>query len=593
MKIVCLLLLVPALAFAAPARSIEVDVQPAGWRAEALATALKTDLVDDRLKLAKADADLRVELVIEEAQIRYHVAALWPGAPPPRIGTIAIGGSRAAFAAKLRDELHGLARVTIDERVAPAVMPPPLPIVLIGCAVATLVMLAPFLVRRRVPIGVATIAGACVLVIFARMSSALWLGLGGLAWGTFVVTTMPIVFPPIIGFGRIEQGELGRVLSAWVAAVGRRALAASLLYVPIALVAWWFGDVVIVALVLLAARMTVRGVIAVIALELDARLIDTTANRSAWEAATRAYVIGYVHRARLDVDRDLLARVQLVPSTGDEVVAYGGGLAASRIAIPRRMLELALAPWGRPHDYAAPRVSTLHWTEWNAGLLMPTEIEDDKIATAEQRQPKPFTAEGEADREVLGEPPTLAGTVEPAALDPQPSAYRPHDDPMWLEWDSGDDDDGTDAGDRDFLFGAIMYALAAIQRHDDRLATFALRWPRLRRREPAIGDYHTALAGARHHLVQYLGFRKWKREDLLTARAFAPELEAATRRVVTVAAGTDARISRLADPDHVTAFRRLVLATTIVACVAAIGIAVVSAVRYHASFVEETTHGQN
>jgi len=593
MKIVWLLLLVPALAFAAPARSIEVDVQPAGWRAEALATALKSDLVDDRLKIAKADPDLRVELVIGEAQIRYRAVALWPGAPPPRIGAIAIGGSRAAFAARLRDELHGLARVTIDERVAPAVTPPGLAMALIGCAIAAAVMLAPFLVRRRRPIGVAAIAGACALVIAARMSSALWLGLGGLAWGTFVVTTMPIVFPPIIGFGRIEQGELGRVLSAWIAAVGRRALLASAIYVPVAIFAGWLGDLVIVALALLVTRMTIRGLIAVVAMDLDAKLIDATANRAGWEAAARAYVIGYVERARLALDRDLLARVQLIPGTGDEVVAYGGGLSASRIVIPRRMLELALAPWGRPHDYAAPRVSTLHWTEWNAGLLMPTEIDDDKIATAEDRQPKPFTAEGEADREVLGEPPTLAGTVEPVALDPQPSAYRPHDDPMWLEWDSGDDDDGTDAGDRDFLFGAIMFALAAIQRHDDRLATFALRWPRLRRSEPAIGDYHTALAGARHHLVQYLGFRKWQREDLLTARAFAPELEAATRRVVSVAAGSDARITRLADPDHVTAFRRFALATTIAVCVTALGFAVVSAVRYHASFVEETTHGQN
>src|SRR5512141_773667 len=166
MKIVCLVvLLVPALAFAAPARSIAVDVQPAGWRAEALATALKSDLVDDRLKRAKADPDLRVELVIEDALIRYRVAALWPGAPPPRIGAIAIGGSRAAFAAKLRDELHGLARVTIDDRVAPAVMPPALVTVLIGCAVAAVMMLAPFLVRRRRPLGVAAIAGACVLVI--------------------------------------------------------------------------------------------------------------------------------------------------------------------------------------------------------------------------------------------------------------------------------------------------------------------------------------------------------------------------------------------------------------------------------------------
>jgi len=164
---------------------------------------------------------------------------------------------------------------------------------------------------------------------------------------------------------------------------------------------------------------------------------------------------------------------------------------------------------------------------------------------------------------------------------------------MWLEWDSGDDDDGTDAGDRDFLFGAIIYALTSIQRHDDRLATLQLAWPRLRGSVHAIGDYHAALVGARHHLVQYLGFRKWQREDLLTARAFAPELEAATRRVVTVAAGSDPRITRLADPEHVTAFRRFAVATAIVACVAAISVAVVSAVRYHASFVEETTHGQN
>jgi hypothetical protein len=28
---------------------------------------------------------------------------------------------------------------------------------------------------------------------------------------------------------------------------------------------------------------------------------------------------------------------------------------------------------GRPHDYAAPRVSTLHWTQWNARLVMATE----------------------------------------------------------------------------------------------------------------------------------------------------------------------------------------------------------------------------
>ena len=84
---------------------------------------------------------------------------------------------------------------------------------------------------------------------------------------------------------------------------------------------------------------------------------------------------------------------------------------------------------------------------------------------------------------------------------------------MWLDWDSGDDDDGTDAGDRDFLFGAIVYALAAdpasrrSARDASRCAWRRPRdWPRSALTD-AIGDYHAALGGARHHLVQYLGWR--------------------------------------------------------------------------------------
>jgi len=70
--------------------------------------------------------------------------------------------------------------------------------------------------------------------------------------------------------------------------------------------------------------------------------------------------------------------VRLLPGSTAEVAVYGGGLDDARIVIPRPMLELALSPWGRPHDYAAPRISTLHWTMWNAGpssmieLICPT-----------------------------------------------------------------------------------------------------------------------------------------------------------------------------------------------------------------------------
>jgi hypothetical protein len=196
-------------------------------------------------------------------------------------------------------------------------------------------------------------------------------------------------------------------------------------------------------------------------------------------------------------------------------------------------------------------VSTLHWTQWNAGLVMATEP-GAVIATREQRQPRETTTEGDPSehaRELLGEPPTLIGIIEPRALDPR-TRYRPHDDPAWLDWESGEDYDGTDPGDRDFLFGVLAHAVAEVQRHGDRFATLAIaltragsvtapvtrrlgRW--LERLPDAIADDHTAIAGARHHLVQYLAWQAWQRDDLLTARAYAPELEAMSRRVLAVA----------------------------------------------------------
>jgi hypothetical protein len=397
--------------------------------------------------------------------------------------------------------------------------------------------------------------------------------------------TVPIVFPPVIGFGRIEHDQLWAVIGVWLAAVARRAALVTVLYAPVALAAWSLAPEPILAVpfALLAARLCVRVAVAVAAEALDARLVDRD-RAEAWHAATQAYVIGYLRRAGLPVDATLLDRVRMLPGKTDAVACYGGGLTDSRIVIPRGMLELALAPAGRPHDYAAPRVSTLHWTQWNAGLVIPAEAD---VVAMRGAVAAPSEPEGEAERELFGEPPTLAGTIEPSDLDER-KTYRPHEDRIWLDWDPGEEHDGTDPGDRDFLFGAIVHALGEIQRHGDRLATFS--W--LVRRAPratALADHHAALGGARHHLVQYLAWRASRRDDVLTARAFAPELAAATKKILAQHAG-NRRIVRLGDPERPVRWQRFALAGVLVAGVGAAALAVASAVQYHAQFVKETNH---
>jgi hypothetical protein len=441
-----------------------------------------------------------------------------------------------------------------------------------------------------------------------------------------------MVFPPLVGLARADFAELGPVLRAWLAGVAVRAVAIALAYAAIGAVAFVVAgaDTVAIALVvpvaLLVGRLWLRTIVALLAVRLDGELVDPDADAAAWDVATRNYFVGYFRRNAITVDVVTLDRVQFLPGRGERIECYGGGLVATRIVVPLRVLELALAPWGRPHDYAAPRVSTLHWTQWNAGLVVPSE--DKRLASVEDRQLHHLSDDGEYEREPLGEPPTLAGIIEPEDLDPRRS-YRPKEDPLWLDWDPGDEHDGTDAGDRDFLFGALVRALGDVYRGADRShgLVLGLGWsaaaspasgPRARvhraigralailtKPEHALSNVHAALLGARHHLVQHIAFSSWQREDLVTARAYAPELEATSRQILTTllalpdaawatGPGIEGKrdlaalaplvrgIPRRARPT----WRRFAVAGALAVGASLAIVAVVDAVRYHATYVQ-------
>lgn len=676
--------LAPAIGHAAAKRSVVVEVSPAGdWRADALTQALTADLADDRLAPRAApacapcdDAALRaagIELAVRATlgaagpgTLGYELRALWAGAPGPVRGAIARRGlDRAGFAGVLRDRLHRLARTTGDD-TAPdggaasaggaGGLPGAGQLAIILAAVlaflATPIALGFARERRfaaraaaaRTLLGVACLGAVALGVSALAPANArgVLFAAGGIAWGAFAAATIPVVFPPLIGLGRVDSGELWRPIGAWSGLVLQRAVLVALVYAPVAvaiavgpgLLGWGEADddlrlALILPLALLATRQWVRLAIAVIADRLDRQLADPAADAAAWQGAVRGYFVGYLRRNGLPIDDDVLEHLRVIPALGDEVCVYGGGATHPRIAIPRAMLQLALAPTGRPHDYAATRVSTLHWTQWNAGLVMATEP-GAAVATREQRQPRQTTTDADPNdnaREVLGEPPTLVGIVEPIALDRRPS-YRPHDDPAWLDWDAGDEFDGTDPRDRDFLFGVLVHAVARIQRHGDRPSTLALALERagrftaplgrlLERSTEAIGDDHAAIRGARHHLIQYLGWEAWQREDLLTARAYAPELEAMSLRVLaerdrptsrpgTIAVRARARLAGLSGfvrgaPVVRTRWRRLAIAGALAAGAGVAALAVADAVRYHGAYSErqkqtereKPDHGKN
>jgi hypothetical protein len=496
----------------------------------------------------------------------------------------------------LNDAINDVRRTQAIALAARAAAPaqvaaPDLPRILVALAAVTLLFLLPLLVGVGLRLGARRLLRLRSLRVSAGALGAAGLavaGLGfagdsvtstpttvfilaGLAWGTLAIGLVPAALPPLLGLSRVQHHELFWVMTCWLATAWRRCLAvgvAALAAVSAALAGaaalqlstalTWSLAMPLVALSLWHAA---RAFVEVLALRLDDRYVEGHASaEEPWHLAVSGYVRGYFRRAGLAAQDRLLHNVWFLPGTQPGIVVYGGGLTVARVVIERGLLEAALAPYDRPHDYATPRMSTLHWMQWNTGLVVPVEI-GSPVATRSQRQPRELVVEGDTDHQPLGEAVTLAGVVEPARLDPRVQ-FRPHEDTTWLAWDSGEEHDGTDGGDKDWLFGAMVVALGAIHRQESLMATVRLWWRS--RRPPAarssralgrlfrslvvywdrgalrLGDAQATLHSARHHLVQYLALQLWLRNDLMTARAYPPELERSSFAIYRILAIADA-----------------------------------------------------
>jgi hypothetical protein len=661
-----------------PRAVFAVHLAPQGipaWRADAIARTLAADLAGGALRelpgrdpctaaapacaraYRAAGVDIAVRGSLSADRLSYEILLTWSGASPTsRTGVVDLPGrDRAGLADAMRAALHPVLRPggaldRRDRKTPAARLVAPAGGVAVLAALAAALLLAPLLLgavvlgrgagrllrtrslRRSAGVLVAIVVAAGADAVGGTPGPPGWAVFlaGGMAWGTLAAATVPVLFPPLWGLGRVEHGEVFHIVRAWLALVPRRAAQLAMFYAPFGLALWAVCDAleldaalalgVVAPLWCLVARLSLRSLVEVLALRLDRVLIDGDgAVALAWDEAVRAYFLGYLRRAGAEADARLLGEIRFHPGRGEEVALYGGGLAPPRLVIGRELLEVALSPPGRPHDYALPRVSKLHWTEWNAGLVVPTR-RDLPMATPEERQPTQMTVEGEIEHQPLGEPRTLAGIVEPAAIDRR-ITHRPWEDPAWLAWEPGDEHDGTDAGDRDFLFGLLVHELGRALRHEDRLATFALawargpgRWPLLGRlpirRPPALADLQASLNFARHHLIQYLAYRLWHRDEQLTARAHAPELERHTAEIARSAGEESSapeaallrrRLVRLAGSalgrPAARWRRRAAVAALALAVGGAAALAAVRAIDYHPIYLERTRerpreHGQ-
>src|SRR5258706_4569963 len=222
------IVLVPVLAGIASAggakRGFAVHVSPPGWRADALAQTLATDLADDQL-VAKPPVELDVGVRLDANALVYDLVPRWAGAPAPVHGAIAlVAGSaandRVAVAGVLRDRLHRLARTSTDDtaEATASIALPSVPAVALAFAIVVVVLASPFAYafvrRRRVPgaavrrvalaVGVGAAIAICARALRGGNPAGAVLGLAGAAWGGGLAGTLAVVLPPPPGLGRAE-----------------------------------------------------------------------------------------------------------------------------------------------------------------------------------------------------------------------------------------------------------------------------------------------------------------------------------------------------------------------------------------------------
>lgn len=463
-------------------------------------------------------------------------------------------------------------------------------IILLGAPLVVLGKRVDRATRRRsslLLLGVAVVLLGYPLLPVQRLESLEWLlpMLGGSAWAWFALLSLRIAFPVLPGLSGIRHHDVGRMVRALAVVSTMRLWLLAAFYVLPALILLRAATVrhvdprtiwmILVPLLGLLLHFWLLLLVDHLAHHLDARLVVGAASRSnPWHPVIKKYFMGYVRRSGLEIDGALLDRVLFLPGRTEAVATYGGGLGVARIVVDESLLETALHPLVEEpvFDEQTRGTRALDVGDLCRGLVVPDASRSSRSSPSSgwsrwsrsRRRAARRERDGERRRRrthpLIGQNETLLGYIVP--LPPEESVPLVIDDPdeysvlkelltaHYSAFDRGrygEEADDTDPTQKDFLFGALLREIGAVQRRDPLLFTLTLSlngrlaaapgwvqatgraigsaYHRFLSRYPAyIADAYVALNRGFDHLIQFLHHVETGSDSVLTARADGPAL---------------------------------------------------------------------
>lgn len=401
----------------------------------------------------------------------------------------------------------------------------------------------------------------------------------GCIWSWFLLINLRMAIPAIPGLGGIRHGNVGRMLEAWSSSAFMRLLLIALVQAPF-VIAVIFGAralgvtprttwMLLVPLWGLVLYASLLALVDRLAIYIDRKLVvGKAAAENPWHPVIKKYFLGYVRRAGLQLDRAVIDKTLFLPGRNQAIAVYGGGLQGARIVINESLLELALHPLHDEQLFDEESDPKQRLDLGDArGLLVPNEEGTlPKESARDAKKSAKLARPGQ--RPLLGQNETLLGYVLPTPADESaPLVIDDRDDYSVLRhlltahyaaFDHGrygEEADDTDPTQKDFLFGALLREIGAVERRDPVLLTLTLslelllgkapKWmravhlafvsmhERLFAKSPElIADGYAALNRGLHHLIQYLDYLRTKNDAQLTARADEPKLHSTSAEIL-------------------------------------------------------------
>jgi len=399
-------------------------------------------------------------------------------------------------------------------------------------------------------------------------------GLGGVAWGFFIIINYKLVMPHLQGIERIKPSNLFPLLKSCLLTLIIKTLIYLTLYILFFYAVFYItpifsiGQETTVLLVFPLAGLYIfywSGLMLdVFSLSIDVKLAGENLHfKNVWNTTVRKYLIAYLKRNGVSLKKRFVNNLVFLSGKNKGVVCYGGGFSKPRITINKELIKYAL---GDIDEFNPQETGIFARKIFQPVIRQNSVLQILPVMSFPDSEKKTFKPKHDSKRRgaldnmrdfLKSDLPLqnkkynskieniLQGIVLPKleGVDDFPSLMSDNYDEMQIveqllqensigydPYDEEAEIDDSSEKDKDFLFGALLHKAGTLLRHEDVFSTIYLYFHKEKGEKKksynfpyskyfaTVADTFVVLNFGLNHLLQHLYYQATDNASPLTTK---------------------------------------------------------------------------